>query len=113
MFQFGGRGSGDCQFEYPRGVGVDCETNIIVCDSGNENIKVIEIKKLEWSKDSHQKFTAKFKKATFTLLVAWNRRRYQSWCRGEEKEEKTQNVFSSLLLEMIHLIIQFLATVRA
>ena len=114
LFQFGGRGSADLQFFHPCGVAVDCEGNIVVCDRGNKSVKVIEVKAEEWSRRTHHLFSDEFKKATFTLLVAWSRRRHQSWNRGpnqqqQEEEEKSQNVFSVLPLEMLDLIISFVA----
>ena len=71
------------------------------------------MKREEWSRRTHHLFSDEFKKATLTLLVAWSRRHLQSWNRGpneeEEEDSKSQNVFSVLPLEMLDLIISFVA----
>ena len=119
MFQFGGCGSDDLQFQFPWGVGVDGEGRIVVCDEGNDCVKVICVQREEWSIVNHKKFGREFKKAVFVVMVAWNRRRewldsssntnrhQQQEEEEEEENSKRMNVFARLPLEMIHLIIWF------
>src|SRR5213075_1340953 len=124
VFQFGGRGSGDLQFDWPWGVGVDREGNLVVCDHGDNGcVKVIEVRPMEWSRKNHVLFGVEFKKAVFFVMVAWSRR--GQWIESsrrrkrneeekekeKEKEEKVMNVFAQIPFELIEEIVSFLAAV--
>ena len=122
MFQFGGEGSGDLQFQNPWGVGVDREGNLVVCDGDNGCVKVIEVGRMEWSRKNHELFPVGFKKAVFFVMVAWSRRGQWIECsrrrrkrneeeKEKEKEEKAMNVFAQVPFELIEEIVSFLGAV--